>query len=158
MWNLFNQRKELREEVYGKLRPGDLFGDAEQGGRQPEHLVRYLLLANAVLLTFSGVVLTRVEVGTRGHDEFYGAAWLASMGMAIAVAAWLLFRLARAGEAKVLGRNLAGVETSALPMDVKATLKQAAIKKLLGYRILIVSAISGCIGIYVVLKGLYFIL
>ena len=30
MWNIFNQRRELKTEVYAKLRPGDLlfFGEA----------------------------------------------------------------------------------------------------------------------------------
>lgn len=154
MWNIFNQRKELNEEVYGKLRPGDLYGSRHQPGRQPEDWVRYLLLANAVVLTFFGVVLTRVTDGVRGYDEIYGSVWLACMGIAIALASWLLFRLSRANESTVKSRGLGEMEPSALPADVKATMKRAAIKKLLGYRILIVSAISGCIGIYVGLKGL----
>lgn len=158
MWNLFNQRKELKTEVYEKLRPGDLFGGEHQTGRQPEDLVRYLLLANAVVLTFFAVILTRVAAGASGHDEIYGAVWLAGMGIAIAAVSWVLFRLSRAGERKLLSRGLEEVEAAALPGDAKKDMKQAAIKKLLGFRIMIVSAISGCIGIYIGLKGLFLLL
>jgi hypothetical protein len=155
MWNLFNQRRELKTEVYGKLRPGDLFGGEHQTGRQPEDLVRYLLLANAVVLTFFGVVLTRVDPGAGGHEEIYSAVWLAGVGILIAAGSWLLFRLSRSGEAKLLGRGLDGVEAESLTADVKKALKGAAIKKLLGFRIMIVSAISGCIALYTGLKGLF---
>lgn len=155
MWNIFNQRKELKSEVYEKLRPGDLYGGGEQSGRQPEDIVRYLLLANAVVLTFFGVVLTRVVVGASGYDEIYGAVWLTSMGIVIALVSWLLFRFSRANERTVMSRGLEETEPSALPADVKAVLKRAAIKKLLAYRILIVSAISGCIAIWVGIKGLF---
>ena len=61
MWNLLNQRKELEKEVYEKLRPGDLFGGAQQIGRQPEHLVRYLLLAAVPVLTFFTIMLLNVR-------------------------------------------------------------------------------------------------
>lgn len=155
MWNLFNQRKELRTEVYEKLRPGDLFGGEHQAGRQPEELVRYLVLANAVVLTFFGVVLTRVTVGASGHEEINSAVWLAGIGIAIAATSWVLFRLSRTGERKLLSRDLGEAEAAALPGDVKTALRRAAIKKLLGFRVMIVSAISGCIAIYIGLKGLF---
>lgn len=155
MWNLFNQRKELRTEVYEKLRPGDLFGGEHQAGRQPEELVRYLVLANAVVLTFFGVVLTRVTAGASGHEEINSAVWLAGIGIAIAATSWVLFRLSRTGERKLLSRDLGEVEAAALPGDVKTALRRAAIKKLLGFRVMIVSAISGCIAIYIGLKGLF---
>jgi len=38
---------------------------------------------------------------------------------------------------------------------VQALMKKAAVKKLLAIRILIVSALSGCIGLYLGLKGLF---
>lgn len=155
MWNLFNQRKELRTEVYEKLRPGDLFGGEHATGRQPEDLVRYLLLANAVVLTFFGVILTRVTAGAGGHEEINSAVWLAGIAMVIALTSWVLFRLSRAGERKLLSPDLDEVEAAALPGDVKTGLKRAAIKKLLGFRIMIVSAISGCIAIYIGIKGLF---
>jgi hypothetical protein len=158
MWNLFNQKRELKTEVLDKLRPGDLFGAAHQEGRQPEDLVRYLLLANVSVLTFFAVVLSRVDAGVHGHQEIYSAVWLTAMGLAIAVGAWVLFRLARAGEKKALSRNLGDVEADALPPEVKTVMKRAGIRKLLGFRVMIVSAISGCIAIYVGIKGIIFLL
>ena len=154
MWNLFNQKRELNAEVYGKLRPGDLYGGAHVGGRQPEEFARYLMLGNISVLTFFAIVLTRVETGVRGHEEIYSAVWLTGMGLAIAIGAWVLFRLSRAEEGKALTRNLGDLPAEALPADVKKTMKRAAIKKLLGYRIMIVSAISGVIAIYIGIKGL----
>lgn len=144
----------MNAEVYGKLRPGDLFGKERTAVRQPEHLSRYLSLANASALTFFAVVLTRVEAGARGHEDIYGAVWLNGMGLAIAVGSWVLFRLSRAEEAKALLRHVGDVEPDALPADVKSIMRRAAIKKLLGYRVMIVSAISGCIALYTGLKGL----
>ena len=155
MWNLFNQRRELNQEVYGKLRPGDLFGGDHATGRQPEELIRYLLIGNATVLTFFSVVLSRVEAQASGHEEIYSAVWLAGMGMAIAIGSWVLFRLSRSQERKALDRNLGDIEASALPADVKGIMKRAAIKKLLGFRIMIVGAISGCIAIYVGIRGLF---
>jgi hypothetical protein len=154
MWNLFNQKRELNAEVYGKLRPGDLFGDAHTGGRQPEDLARYLMLANITVLTFFAIVLTRVDAGARGHDEIYSAVWLTGMGLVIAFVAWMLFRLSRADEGKALARGLGDMAAEALPADVKMIMKRAAIKKLLGFRVMIVSGISGCIAIYIGIKGL----
>jgi hypothetical protein len=154
MWNLFNQKRELNAEVYGKLRPGDLYGGRQITGRQPEDLARYLMLGNASGLTFFAIVLSQVAAGVRGHDDIYGAVWLTAMGFAIAVAAWVMFRMSRAGEERLLARNIGNIAPEALPPDVKDGMKRAAIKKLLGYRIMIVSAISGCIALYVGVKGL----
>lgn len=158
MWNLFNQKRELKTEVYDKLRPGDLFGDAHQGGRQPEDLVRYLLLGNVSVLTFFAIVLSRVDVGVHGHQEIYSAVWLTGTGLAIAVGAWVLFRLARVGERKALSTGPRDVPAEALPPDVKTIMKRAAIKKLLAFRVMIVSAISGCIALYVGIKGIIFLI
>ena len=158
MWNLFNQKRELNAEVYGKLRPGDLYGGDQIAGRQPEELARYLMLANASALTFFAIVFSRVQAGVRGHEDLYGAVWLTAMGLAIALAAWVLFRLSRAAEGKLLLRNLGDVAPEALPADVREGMKRAAIKKLLGYRVMIVSAISGCIALYIGIKGLILLL
>jgi len=154
MWNLFNQKRELNAEVYGKLRPGDLYGGRQITGRQPEDLARFLMLGNISALTFFAIVLSRVAAGARGHEDIYGAVWLNAMGRAIACAAWILFRLSRAEEGRLLAHNLGDIAPEALPADVKKGMKRAAIKKLLGYRVMIVSAISGCIALYVGIKGL----
>jgi hypothetical protein len=154
MWNLFNQKRELNAEVYGKLRPGDLYGGGQLGGRQPEEFARYLMVANASALTFFAIVLSRVEAGVRGHDDIYGSVWLTAIGFVIALSAWILFRLSRAEEGKLMSRNPGNVAAEALPADVKDGMKRAAIKKLLGYRVMIVSALSGCIALYVGIKGL----
>lgn len=158
MWNLFNQRRELNAEVYDKLRPGDLYGGPHQTGRQPEDLPRYLMLANATALTFFAVLLSRVDAGARGHEDIYAAVWLTAMGLAIALGAWILLRLSRIEEAKALSRNLGDVEAAALPADVKAIMKRAAIKKLVAFRVMIVSAISGCIALYIGVKGIIILL
>ena len=155
MWNLFNQRRELNAEVYDKLRPGDLFGDPQVPGRQPEHFVRYLLLGNATVLTFFAVILSRVGAEAAAHRDIYAAVWLTSVGIAIAVGAWVLFRLSRLGEAQALGHDVGSLSASELPPAVKAIMKKAAIKKLLAFRIMIVSALSGCIGLYLGIKGLF---
>ena len=155
MWNLFNQRRELNQEVYSKLRPGDLYGGEHAAGRQPEELIRYLLIGNATILTFFSVILSRVEAQASGHEEIYSAVWLAGMGIAIAIGAWVLFRLSRSQERKAVDRDLGDIEASALPADVKGIMKSAAIKKLLGFRVMIVGAISGCIALYVGIRGLF---
>lgn len=157
MWNLFNQRRELDAEVYSKLRPGDLYGREPQSTRRPEYIVRYLLLANASVLTFFAVILTRVGVDKPAYRDLNSAVWLTAVGIAIAVGAWVLFQLSRRGEAKALSQDVDGLEASQLPAGVRAIMKKAAIKKLLAVRVMIVSALSGCIGLYLGLKGLFFL-
>jgi hypothetical protein len=155
MWNLFNQRRELDVEVFQKLRPGDLYGGEQQATRRPEYLVRYLVLANASVLTFFAVVLSRVSAEMRAYPDIYAAVWLTGVGIAIAVGAWTLLKLSRTGEAQALAHGTAGRSASELPPAVRTLMKKAAVKKLLAIRILIVSALSGCIGLYLGLKGLF---
>jgi hypothetical protein len=155
MWNLFNQRRELDTEVFAKLRPGDLFGSEQQATRRPEYLVRYLVLANASVLTFFAVVLSRVATEMPAYPDIYAAVWLTAVGIAIATGAWTLLKLSRQGEAQALTHGTAGMSASELPPAVRALMKKAAVKKLLAIRILIVSALSGCIGLYLGLKGLF---
>ncbi|NJP10933.1 MAG: hypothetical protein HC866_16845 [Leptolyngbyaceae cyanobacterium RU_5_1] len=97
MWNLFNQRRELDAEVFAKLRPGDLFGSEQQATRRPEYLVRYLVLANASVLTFFAVVLSRVGAELPAYPDIYAAVWLTGVGIAIAAGAWTLMKLSRRG-------------------------------------------------------------
>lgn len=152
MWNLFNQRRELEREVYATLRPGDLYGGEHRTGRQPEDLVRYLLLANVPGLTFFAIVMSRVARQDAAYQEFYSAVWLMGMGTAIAVGAWVLFRLSRMGEGQAISMHQGYVEDGP-SHQVRAVMKRAAVMKLLAYRVMIVSAIAFCIGVYLGLKG-----
>lgn len=153
MWSLFNKRRDLDAEIYGKLRPGDLYGGGDREGRPPEIFVRYLLLANATVLTFAAIVLSRAAAPAQG--EFLAAVWLTSMGAMIVAGAWLMLRLSRAGEAKALSRDIRNAAASEPLPAVQALMKKAAIKKMLAFRLMIVSALAGCIGVYAGLKGLF---
>jgi hypothetical protein len=155
MWNLLNQRKGLEKEVYEKLRPGDLFGGTQQVGRQPEHLVRYLLLAAVPVLTFSVIMMLNVQREVAAYGEFHASVWLLAVGVVIALAAWALFQLSRAGEAKALARGGGDSETEPVPPAIRSVMKRAAIMKLLAFRVIIVAAISCCVGFYTGVKGLF---
>lgn len=155
MWNLFGQRKAMQKEVFDTLLPGDLYGGEHRSGRQPEDLVRYLMLAAVPMLTFYAIILSQVDSENAAHEDFAGAVWLLGMGIAIAVVAWVLFKLSRAGESKALGFGAEVDEPSALPPRVKAIMKRAATMKLLAFRVMIVSGISGCVGFYIGLRGLF---
>ena len=152
MWHLFGQHRRMEQEVYSTLRPGNLYGADHQAGSQLEHLVRYLLLANIPGLTFFAIVMTRVPHEEAAYQEFLSAVWLMGMGTAIAVGAWLLFRLSRMGESQAMSMYQGGSEDE-LPPKVRAVMKRAAIMKLLAVRVMIISAIAFCIGVYLGLKG-----
>jgi hypothetical protein len=154
MWSLFNRGRDLDAEVYGKLRPGDLYGAEGGESRPPEIFVRYLLLANASLLTFAAVILIRVPEEALARREFVAAIWLAALGMAIAAGAWIMFRLSRRGEARALSLGGAMPSAAELPPFVQAVMKKAAITKMLALRLLLVSAIAVLIGLYAGVKGL----
>ena len=117
--------------------------------------MRYLLLANASALTFFAIVLSRVPPEAPAHKEFGTAAWLTALGLVIATAAWVLVTLSRKEESKALKHSAGSRGASELPPLVQSFMKKAAIKKLLAFRVMIVSAISFCIAIYLGLKGLY---
>jgi hypothetical protein len=155
MWNLFNQRRNLEKEVFSTLRPGDLYGSDRRAGWQPEDLVRYLLMANVPGLTFFLIILTRIDIGSRAYEDFVSAVWLLGLGTAIAVGAWLLFRLSRSGESHAMAISASEQGAADLPPAARATMRRAATMKLLGFRVLIVSAISFCVGVYLGLKGFY---
>ncbi|MPY75361.1 MAG: hypothetical protein GEU87_13995 [Alphaproteobacteria bacterium] len=155
MWSLFNKRRDLDAEVYGKLRPGDLYGADDRMGRPPELFVRYLLLGNASLLAFAAVVLARIAGEAPAQEEFRAAVWLTSIGMAITAVAWLMLRLSRTGEARAISRNIGNVAASEPLPAVQALMKKAAIKKMLAFRLMIVSALSGFIAVYAGVKGLF---
>lgn len=152
MWNLFNQRREMEREVYSTLRPGDLYGGDHRAGRQPEDLVRYLLLANIPGFTLFAIVMSQVSRQEAAYQEFHSAAWLMGMGIAIAVAAWLLFRFSRIGEGQAMSIHRRD-DSEGPSQQVRAVMKRAAMMKLLAYRVMIVSAIAFCIGVYLGLKG-----
>lgn len=154
MWNLFNQRKALDKEVFETLRPGDLYGGEHRAGKQPEDLVRYLLLACVPGVTFFSIVLFRVDPANSGHEDIVSAVWLLALGAAIACGAWALFRLSRAGEGRALLQDGADNEPADLPPTIRALMKRAATMKLLAFRVMIVSGISFCVGLYLGLKGL----
>lgn len=155
MWNLFNQRRAMEKEVFETLRPGDLYGGPRRRGWQPEDLVRYILLANGTGLTFFVVLLSGVGSEVRAHTEFVSSVWLLGTGVAIAVGAWLLFRLSRAREVAALGKLQDEQASSEISAPVKRVMKRAAVMKLLGFRVVIVSAISSCVGLYLGLKGFF---
>lgn len=151
MWSLFGRRRDLDAEAYAKLRPGDLYGGED---RPPEVFVHYLLLMNAPMLTFFAVLGLRVGAETPARAEFVTAVWLTGMGMAIAIGAWTALRLSRSGEAKAVAADVGRAEASELPPPIRAMMKRAAIKKMLAFRLMLVSGISGFIGLYSGLKGL----
>jgi hypothetical protein len=155
LWSLFQPRRDLDAEVYSKLRPGDLYGEEDRSGRPPEAFARHLLLVNASLLAFAAVMLFRVGAETPAHGELVAAAWLAAMGMAIVVGAWIALRLSRKGEAKALSATAGNPPASSLPPPVQATMKKAAIGKMLAFRLMIVSAFAGCVGIYAGIKSFF---
>lgn len=154
MWNLFNQRKALDKEVFETLRPGDLYGGEHRTGKQPEDLVRYLLLACVPGVTFFSIILSRVDPANSAHEDIVSAVWLLALGTAIAFGAWTLFRLSRAGEGRALLQDGADNEPADLPPAIRALMKRAATMKLLAFRVMIVSGISFCVGLYLGLKGL----
>ena len=156
MWSLFHRRRDLDldKEVYGKLRPGDLYGADDRSGRPPELFVRYLLLANASLLTFAAVMLFRVGAGAPAHKELVAVVWLTAMGIAIAAGAWIAFQFSRRGEARALSSSAGRAAGPDPSPPVQAMMKKAAIRKMLALRLLLVSAIAGFIGIYAGIKGL----
>lgn len=161
MWNLFNQRRAMEKEVFETLRPGDLYGETHQSGRRPEELLRYILLANATGLTFFLIIISGLAQEARAYTEFVSSVWLLGMSTAIAIGAWILFRMSRARERIALGRTQgdgsgqAG-DSAEHPSDaVMQIMKRAAVMKLLAFRVMIVSAISFCVGAYLGLKGLF---
>ncbi len=157
MWSLFGQRKALDKEVYDTLTPGDLYGGDHRTGRQPEDLVRYLFLANIPACTFFSILMTRVEVDSKAYPEVNAAVWLTALGTLIAFGAWALFRLSRAGEVKALSEQGPDTPREEVRPDVRAILKRAATQKLLAFRVMIVSGISFCVGLYTGIKGLVFL-
>jgi len=142
----------MEKEVYSTLRPGNLYGGGHKVGRQPEDLVRYLLLANIPGVTFFAIVMSRVVRDSAAYQEFYSALWLMGMGTAVAVGAWVLFRLSRFGEDRAMSMYRGNAEDE-LPRPVRLLMKRAAIMKLLAVRVMIVSAIAFCIGVYLGIKG-----
>ncbi len=155
MWTLFSRRRDVDNELYGSLRPGDLYGVDQQGGSAWEKYLRYLLLANASGLTFFAIVFWRVTPQTPAHEAFATAVWLTAVGGLIAVSGWVLLQLSRMGEAKALAQQAGKPKSADLPPPVYSLMKKAAIKKLIAFRVMIVSALSLCIAIYLGLKGLY---
>jgi hypothetical protein len=161
MWNLFNQRRAMEKEVFETLRPGDLYGETPQSGRQPEFLLRYLFLANATGLTFFLIIVSGLAQNVRAHAEFISSIWLLGMSTAIALGAWILFRVSRVRERAALSQsrgdgNRATGDTAGQPSDaVMQIMRRAAILKLLAFRVMIVSAIALCVGTYLGLKGLF---
>lgn len=154
MWHLFGQHRRMEKEVYSTLRPGNLYGDGHQVGRQPEDLVRYLLLANIPGFAFFALVMSRVARQEAAYQEFQSAAWLMGMGAVIAGGAWLLFRLSRVGEHQAMSMSQGDGEEE-MPPQVRSVMKRAAIMKLLAVRVMIVSAIASCIAVYLGLKGFF---
>ncbi len=152
MWNLFNQRREMDREVYSTLRPGDLYGGDHQVGRQPEDLVRYLLLANVPGFTLFAIIASRVPSQEAAYQAFHSALWLTGMGVAIAIGAWLLFYFSRMGEGQAKSLYIGDSDTGP-SQKVRAVMKRAAMMKLLAYRVMIISAIAFCIGVYLGIKG-----
>lgn len=142
----------MEKEVYSTLRPGNLYGGDHPAGRQLEDLVRYLLLANIPGFTLFAIVMSRVDPREPAYQEFQSAVWLMGMGTAIAVGAWVLFRLSRMGESQAMSMYQGDGEDE-LPPQVRAVMKRAAIMKLLAVRVMIISAIAFCIGVYLGLKG-----
>ena len=92
---------------------------------------------------------------TPAHEALGTAAWLTAVGGVIAVAAWVLLLLSRRGEAKALAYHVGNADISDPPPLVQSIMKKAAIKKLLAFRVMIVSGLSLCVAIYLGLKGLY---
>jgi len=152
MWNLFNQKREMEREVYSTLRPGDLYGGGHTTGRQPEDLVRYLLLANVPGFALFVLAMSHLAGQDAAYREFHSAAWLTGMGIAIAVGAFILFRLSRMGEGRATALYR-GHDGEAPSPQVRTLMRRAAMMKLLAYRVMIVSAIAFCIGVYLGLKG-----
>ncbi len=156
MWNLFGQRRAMEKEVFETLRPGDLYGETHQTGRRPEEFLRYILLANATGLTFFLIVVSGLAREARAYVEFHSSVWLLGMSTAIAIGAWVLFRISRARERAALGRSQGEGESADHPSDaVMQIMKRAAVMKLLAFRVMIVSAIAFCVGGYLGLKGLF---
>jgi hypothetical protein len=155
MWGLFSRRRVVDNELYASLRPGDLYGADNRGGSQWEPYLRYLLLGNAAGLTFFAIVVSQVTPQTPAHEAFVTATWLTVIGAAIAATAQVMLMLSRREEAKALA-NRAGTSTASdLPPAVHSLMKKAAIKKLLAFRVMMVSGLSLCIAIYLGAKGLY---
>ena len=161
MWNLFNQRRAMEKEVFETLRPGDLYGESHQASRQPEGLLRYVLLANATGLTFFLIMVSGLARESRAYTEFVSSVWLLGMSVAIALGSWILFRISRARERAALGLSQtdgggAAGDGATQPSDaVMQIMKRAAVLKLLAFRVMIVSAIAFCVGAYLGLKGLF---
>ena len=146
----------MEKEVFETLRPGDLYGVAPQAGGQPEGLLRYLLLANATGLTFCLIIVSGVAQEARAYTEFVSSVWLLGMSTAIAIGAWILFRTSRARESAALGHCQSQGESVEHPSDaVMKIMRRAAILKLLAFRVMIVSGIALCVGVYLGLKGLF---
>jgi len=157
MWSLFGQRKALDKEVYDTLTPGSLYGGDHRTGWQPEDLVRYLFLANIPACTFFSILMTRVDAANDAYEDINAAVWLTAVGTLIAFAAWTLFRLSRSGEARALKEQGPETPREDVRPDVRAILKRAATQKLLAFRVMIVSGISFCVGLYTGIKGLIFL-
>jgi hypothetical protein len=155
MWSLFSRRRDVDNELYSSLRPGDLYGVDQRSGSPWENMLRYLLLANASGLTFFAIIFWRVSPQTPAHEALGTAVWLTAVGGIVAVAAWVLLFLSRRGEAKALAHHAANAGISEPPPLVQSIMKKAAIKKLLAFRVMIVSGLSLCVAIYLGLKGLY---
>ncbi|MDH3699809.1 MAG: hypothetical protein OEU46_00730 [Alphaproteobacteria bacterium] len=159
MWNLFGQRRAMEKEVFETLRPGDLYGETHGSGRQPEELLRYIFLANATGLTFFLIMISGLVREAQAFAEFVSSVWLLGMSTAIAIGAWILFRLSRARERVALGRSQGGGadgESVEQPSDaVMQIMRRAAVMKLLAFRVMIVSGIALCVGVYLGLKGLF---
>jgi len=96
--------------------------------------------------------MSRVVRDSAAYQEFYSALWLMGMGTAVAVGAWVLFRLSRFGEDRAMSMYRGNAEDE-LPRPVRLLMKRAAIMKLLAVRVMIVSAIAFCIGVYLGIKG-----
>lgn len=153
MWDMLFRRREP-DDVYATLRPGDLFGVEEATDWLPDRLARYLSLANGSALTFYAIVAARAVGGTPSHRDLTTAVWLTAIGLAIALAACVLLRLSRSGEANAIKHNVGNAEPPNLPPTVRSLMKKAAIKKLLAFRVMLVSALAFCIALYVGVKGL----
>lgn len=154
MWSLFSRRPDVDAEFYEKLRPGDLYGTADRRAQPPESYLRYLLLGNASLGTFAGVLLLRVAAEAPAHHQLLAAVWLAGLGAAIAAGAWLAFHLSRRDEAAALTARTPEAPERTVPA-VQATMKRAAVRKMLAVRLMLVSAIAGMIGVFAGIKSLF---
>lgn len=155
MWHIFGQHRTLQREVYDTLKPGDLYGGEHRAGRQPEDLVRVILLANCAGLAFGTVMLSGVTPGDPSHESFIASVWLMALGTAIALGAWALFRWSRAGEVDALRLSGLAAGHEAFTARIRRCMKRAAMMKLLGYRVMIVSGISFCVGLYTTIRGLF---